>query len=189
MAKINKRIGIFESCFMTVPKYIPFRATLLILAFFLTSGNIYAHKFYISLTEIRYNSESERFEISMRIFPDDLDRVLNSESGIATNLATDLEPPGADSLVKIYLLEHFKLTVNGEPIHLAYLGKEPEADAIWCYIESEPVSNPATIFVYNDILTAEFQDQVNLIQVYSGKWNRGFLLDREKSSDQLTIGK
>ena len=189
MAKINKRIGIFESCYMTVLKNMPFRAILLTLAFFLSSGNIYAHKFYVSLTEIRYNFESERFEISMRIFPDDLDRVLKSESGLATNLATDLEPPAADSLVKIYLLEHFKLTVNGEPIHLTYLGKEPEADAIWCYIESEPMSHPATILVFNDILTAQFQDQVNLIQVYSGKWNRGFLLNREKSSDQLTIGR
>lgn len=125
----------------------------------------------------------------MRIFPDDFDRVLMSESGIATHLATKMEPPEADSLVEIYLLEHFNLTVDGEQVLLQYLGKEPEADAIWCYFESEPVPQPDSILVYNDILTGVFEDQVNLIQVYAGEWNRGTLLNREKSSDQLILGR
>jgi hypothetical protein len=147
------------------------------------------HKFYVSLTEIRFNPETERIEVSMRIFPDDLDRALMEKTGIHTQLATELEPPGADSLLMDYLLEGFYIVVNGERIVLNYLGKEPEADAIWCYLESEKTSQPATLKVYQTLLTETFEEQVNIIQVYQGKWNRGLLLNRQEPSGELIVGK
>ena len=151
-------------------------------------GSWLLHKFYVSLTEIRYNPESERLEVSMRIFPDDLDRALERNFGISTHLATELESKEADSLLQVYLDFHFALEVDGAPVILKYLGKEPEADAIWCYMESEAINNFGSIQIRSSLLTGEFEDQVNIIQVYAGKWNKGLLLTREQKSDQLIIG-
>lgn len=125
----------------------------------------------------------------MRIFPDDLDRALLQKTGIHTQLATKLEPPGADSLLMEYLLESFYVVVNGERTVLHYLGKEQEANAIWCYLESEPVNKPVTLLVYQELLTEIFEDQVNIVQVYLGKWNRGLLLNRQERFGELIIGK
>ncbi|MEN8229721.1 MAG: DUF6702 family protein [Bacteroidota bacterium] len=152
-------------------------------------GSWILHKFYVSLTEIQYNAGSNRFEVSMRIFPDDLDLAFENRFGIATHLLTELEHTNADSLIQAYLEFHFTLEVDGDPVIMHYLGKEAEADAIWCYLESEPIKDPVSILVRNSILTNEFEDQVNIIQVYSGKWNKGLLLTREHISDQLTIGR
>jgi hypothetical protein len=149
----------------------------------------FIHKFYLSLTEIRYNPDTERIEVSMRIFPDDLDRALMDKTGINTMLATELEPPGADSLLMEYLLESFQIIVNGKTVALNYLGKEPEADAIWCYLESEQINQPVTIMVTQALLTETFEEQVNIVQVYQGKWNKGLLLNRQEQSGELTIGK
>ena len=146
------------------------------------------HKFYVSLSEIRYNTETERFEVSMRIFPDDLDRVLLERSGIHTQLATEMEHKSADSLLMVYLLEDFSIEVNGALLELDYLGNEPESDAIWCYMESSKVVAPESITVRNAILTEYFPDQVNIIQVYHGKWNKGLLLNRNENAGKLTIG-
>ena len=159
----------------------------LILFTLFISGAWLMHKFYVSLSELRYNTETERFEVSIRIFPDDLDRALLERSGIHTQLATELEHQKADSLLMVYILEDFSIQVNGEEIGLNYLGKEPESDAIWCYLESTRVSAPGTITVRNEILTEYFNDQVNIIQVYHGKWNRGLMLDRNQISGKLTI--
>jgi len=153
------------------------------------AGSWFMHKFYLSLTEIRFNPGTGRIEVSMRIFPDDLDRALMDKTGIKTMLATELEPPGADSLLKEYLMESFRIEVNGKAVVLNYLGKEPEADAIWCYLESEPVSRPVTIMVTQAVLTEIFEEQVNIVQVYQGKWNRGLLLNRQEQSGELTVGK
>ena len=152
-------------------------------------GSWSMHKFYVSLTEVRFNSESDRIEVSIRIFPDDLDRALFLSEGIHTQLAPELKLTEADSLLKMYLLDHFTLEVNGERIELEYLGKEPEADAIWCYLESEKIGEPSEYLVYNSILTYTFEDQVNIVQVYQGNWNKGLMLSRNKPSDQLFVGK
>jgi len=154
----------------------------------LLCGSWLLHKFYVSLTEIRYNPESERLEVSMRIFPDDLDQALERNFGISTHLATELESNEADSLLQVYLDFHFALEVDGAPVILKYLGKEPEADAIWCYMESVSIKNFGSIQIRSSLLTEEFEDQVNIIQVYAGKWNKGVLLTREQKSDQLIIG-
>ncbi len=154
----------------------------------LICGSWLMHKFYVSLTEIRYNEQTERFEVSMRIFPDDLDLALLERSGIHTRLATELEHKKADSLLMNYLLEDFKLRFKGEALELNYLGKEPESDAIWCYLESSKVPSPDTITIHNAILTEFFPDQVNIVQVYHGKWNKGLLLDRHQYQDILILG-
>ncbi len=161
---------------------------LLLLTMFI-SGAWMMHEFYVSLSELRYNAETERFEVSMRIFPDDLDRALMTRSGIHTQLATELEHKSADSLLMVYLLEKFSIEVNGKKLELNYLGKEPESDAVWCYLESSRVAVPDTLMVRNEILTEYFLDQVNIIQVYHGKWNKGLLLDRNQVSGMLTIGR
>ncbi|HER09086.1 MAG TPA: hypothetical protein ENO20_09270 [Bacteroides sp.] len=159
----------------------------IVAALLIPAGSWVAHEFYVSLTEIRYNGDTERLEISMRIFPDDLDRALKIRHGISTHLATRLEPPGADSLLAQYLYDHFSVEVNDNEVDLVFLGKEPESDAIWCYLESEPVPLPSGIRVKNSILTGEFRDQVNIVQIYVGDWNRGILLSAGRESDTLKI--
>ena len=160
---------------------------LILLSLFI-SGAWLMHEFYVSLSEVRYNIETERFEVSIRIFPDDLDRALLARSGITTQLDTELEHKSADSLLMVYLLEDFSIEVNGALLELSYLGKEPESDAIWCYLESSKVAAPSTITVRSVILTEYFPDQVNIIQVYHGKWNKGLLLNRNEKAGKLTIG-
>lgn len=160
----------------------------LALLILLGCGSWLMHKFYVSLTEIRYNEVSERFEVSMRIFPDDLDLALLERSGIHTQLATELEHEMADSLLMVYLLEDFILRVNGEELKLDYLGKEPESDAIWCYLESPKITPPDSITIINAVLTEYFPEQVNIIQVYCGKWNKGLLLNRDEYRGKLIIG-
>lgn len=162
---------------------------LLFLAMSLSTAFVPMHEFYVSLAEIRYNTESEAMEVSLRIFPDDLDRALEAHYGIVSSLVTEIEHPLADSLLGIYLTELLKIELDGQNIPLTYLGKEAESDVMWCYLESKPVALPGEILVSNSILTEIFEDQVNITQVYVGKWNRGLLLKREQTQGSLIIGK
>jgi hypothetical protein len=147
------------------------------------------HEFYVSLTEIHYNSNNERLEVSMRLFPDDLDRALFERNGIQTQLATKLEHERADSLLKAYLLEGFSLQADRQEILFQYLGKEAESDAIWCYLESEPLPVPRELSIRNELLTEVFTDQVNIVQVYVDTWNKGLLLNRNQIRGDLQVGK
>jgi len=161
----------------------------LLLVSLLICGGWLMHKFYVSLAEVRYNPQSERFEVSIRIFPDDMDRALLARTGIHTHLATEIEHKRADSLLTDYLLEDLSIHVNGAELTLNFMGKEQESDAIWCYLESSKAHEPESITIRNVLLTEYFPDQVNIIQVYHNLWNKGLLLDRNQHAGSLTIGK
>jgi len=159
---------------------------LILSAFFLlVAGAWVLHEFYVSLTEIRHNPVSERLELSLRIFPDDLDGALLERSGIQTQLATEREHPSADSLISDYLREHLEILINQQGIKLNYLGKEPEGNALWCYLESDQVPVPEEIFIDNTLLIYTLPEQVNIVQVYVGKWNKGLLLNKDKTTGAL----
>jgi hypothetical protein len=42
--------------------------------------------------------------------------------------------------------------------------------------------------IRNELLTEYFPDQVNIVQVYWEKWNKGMLLNRNQNSATLTLG-
>ena len=152
------------------------------------AGSRPGHEFYVSLTEIRYNGDSGRLEISMRIFPDDLDRALEVRHGVSGHLGTKLEHPEADSLLGKYLLDHFSVEADGREVVLTYLGKEPGPEAIWCYLESEPLASPAIFLVKNSVLFSDFTGQVNIVQLYVGDWNRGVMITPAQNSAAVTVG-
>ncbi len=123
----------------------------------------------------------------MRIFPDDLDRAIMGISGKNPQMATELEMKEADQWMEDYLKNHFKITVNNQEINYTYIGKEPESDAIWCYMEADFSEIPHSINVKNSVLTDMFKDQKNIIQIYYKDFNKGLLLDSYNSTDSLKI--
>ena len=167
------------------------KSRLLVLGLFLIllpCAAAWLHEFYVSLTEIRHNPQNQHFEVSMRLFPDDLDRALLHRFDVTTHLATELEQPGEDTLLRIYLESHFHIKVDGAPVALTYLGKQPEGDAVWCFFESEAVKDPHSIKVRNSTLVDAFSDQINIVQVYAGNWNKGLMLSRTNPVDSLLVG-
>lgn len=134
---------------------------LTLLAAFATLSS--AHDFHVSITQMEQNGKTGRLEIAVKIFTDDLELAVQPAGIPKLHLATREEHAAADSLIGQYLLEHLRLHVDGIPVVLAYLGKETESDATWCYLESGPMGKIGQLKVTNTVLFAQFDDQVNII--------------------------
>jgi len=145
------------------------------------------HKFYVSLTEIRVNEAANTIEISMRMFPDDLDKAIMSETGINPQLVTKLEHEDADNWLDNYLTDNLMLSINGKEIEIKYLGKEAESDAIWCYLEADYSEKINSISIYNSLLISSFEDQKNIVQIYSGESSKGMLFDAYSTEGQIKL--
>lgn len=158
---------------------------LLIALIILTSGT--PHQFYVSLTEIKIKEATGKIEVSMRIFPDDLDMAIKAITGSNPQLATELEDENGDIWIAGYMEKNFSISLNGKEIDMHFIGKEPEADAIWCYLEGSFNEIPEKIVVKNSILTEIFSDQKNIVQVYYKRYNKGILLNSDKIEDFLII--
>ena len=153
-----------------------------------SAGVLPAHKFYVSLTEIHCRAERGTIEVSMRIFPDDLDRAIRAITGTTPHIATKMEHDSADAWIAAYLESSFHLTLNDIEVRFNYLGKEPEGGAIWCFLEAELPDHSGQVTIENRVLTEIYEDQKNIVQFYYNDFNKGLLLSRYHPSESLEIG-
>jgi len=142
-------------------------ALLTLFGFFLDMG---MHPFHVSVSEIFYNEKNESFEITMKVFTDDLENALRAYSKYDIYLDDNLDEKGISKWIREYLQLNFSLEVNGQKVEPLFLGAEAEMDAVWCYLEVRDIRNIKSIHVHNSVLMELFPDQVNLVHVdYAGK--------------------
>ena len=135
------------------------------------------HPFFISLTEMRFNPQSKKFEIAQKIFWDDLEVALENEFREKVDFLNPKDKAKLENQIKTYLLKHNQLWINGNPILLNYLGYEVEEDAAWFYLESSSSEMPKSVEVQNTLLLKDFDGQQNIIHVYAqSKSPRSLLL-------------
>jgi len=123
------------------------------------------HPFYVSVTEIRSDATKGSFQVSCRMFTDDLQDALYRKYGFKAELA---RPQGADADGQLaqYIQERLQITVQGKPVALQWVGYEIEEEATWCYWEAAAFPGTGTIEVQNRLLYDYLTGQTNLIHVY-----------------------
>ena len=144
------------------------------------------HPFFISLTEMRYNSQSKKMEIAQKIFWDDLEVGLAKEFNGKVDFLNPTDKAKLESQIKTYLLKHNQVWVNGKLLTLNYLGHEVEEDAAWFYLESSQAETPKTVEMKNTILLEDFDGQQNIVHVYfQSKSPRSMLLGKGEEKGKV----
>lgn len=124
-----------------------------------------AHEFYLSLMQMDHRPERQTIEVSIKVFTDDLIAALEEAGAPPMNIATPAEHEDADQYVERYLQLHLEVEVNGQHKKLHYIGKETEAEAVWCYMEISDVAELNSLKVRNTLLHEMFDSQVNMVNI------------------------
>lgn len=149
---------------------------------------LYLHPIHVSITEIDHDEKTRALRVMVRIFIDDLE--LSIRNGI-NEPEMDLLDPGegrtTDQLVKTYVNERLRITADGRPVKLTYLGHEIEGPAMICYIEGENVKKFNTIEVTNTVILETHDDQSNLVNVNYKEKVKSLRLTNVKSTGLVTF--
>lgn len=147
------------------------------------------HKFYVSVTEIKYSEKNESLQIVMRIFIDDLEKTLEERYGIDAELATPKENKKINDYLKQYIFDKFSVKVNGAKRKLDFIGKEYDTDVVKCYIEITNVKYASLkeIEVSNEILFEQFEEQQNIVHFRLPDTVKSFLLINENYKGLLNF--
>lgn len=140
------------------------------------------HKFYVSNNIIEYNARTKSYEVTIKIFTDDLERAC-SPNGESMFLGGDKEIKDADYLITNYIRKHFKITLNDQLIALSYVGKEIDPELSQLYFEFQFVDAPNTLSVSNTVLFEHFEDQKNIMDIRMNGWSRTVFLTKEHPSE------
>jgi len=126
------------------------------------------HPFHVGLTEINYNSDSKTYQVSIKLFTDDLEKGLEEFSGLSLDIVdSDLTHSSTDSLISSYTTENFQI-YSETKIDLEYIGSEREYDVTWIYLESESMLHVTEIEVTNKLLLSIFSDQTHIVHFTTG---------------------
>ena len=170
-------------------KFKKLKMALLPMVLFLMVSFATAHKFYVSVTNINYSEDDAAFQITSRIFIDDLDKLLKERYGIEAKLATPNESKVADEYIEKYFRTKFLVELDGEPANYTFLGKRYDTDVVICYLEISNVnlSETKTMSVQNEILTDLFDEQKNIVHVKWKEKKKSFVLIRENNKGMLNL--
>ena len=147
------------------------------------------HKFYLSVTNINYSEKDKAFQITSRLFIDDLDELLEERYGIEAKLGTDAENPVADAYLEKYLNTKLLLYLNDVKVDYTFLGKKYDNDVVIFYLEIENVifKDLKTVVVENELLTDLFDEQKNLVHIkYNGE-KKSFILIKSDTKGMLNL--
>ena len=145
------------------------------------------HKFYVSVTEIKYNPKAQDLEIISRVFINDFEALLQKRYDKSVRLDGPKETDKADEYIKKYLGEKMQIWLDGKSYSVKYLGKEYENDMAVLYLEVPNVKPFNSIKVRNTVLTDMFSEQKNLVHVeYKGDI-KSLILTRSNQEESINF--
>jgi len=163
----------------------PLLACLLLFSFNSKADSIETHKFYVSLSDIKYNEESNTFQLSFSIFTDDLELAFEKQTGKKIHL--DEITSANKQWVFEYVTTHFSAKADAKTLKLISIGYELESDVTWVYLESVKTEIPNSIELSNTILFELYSEQKNLVKISIGKDDYSALLTSENSKEIIKM--
>ncbi|MFN7043844.1 MAG: DUF6702 family protein [Flavobacterium sp.] len=133
------------------------------------------HKFYVSVTQIDYVPNKKRIEITHRIFIDDLEKALEKKYKKKVYLTSTKELSDAETLIKNYLKENIKISINKKPQEIVYLAREVEGDVLIFYTKIAISKKINTFEIFNSLLTDVYSEQQNIVHVNINSNKNSFL--------------
>ena len=152
--------------------------------------SISAHEYHASVTNMQYDSKERVFEVSVRMFTDDLEKTLTKENGGQRVIFDKKYEKNKDLLLEKYVRKHFALQ-NAQKQHkpFTYVGHETEAEAQWIYLEL-PYPEPFRVAsLRQSVLLDMFDDQVNLVTINYNEQKKTFLFKKNQTVQEISFWK
>jgi len=143
------------------------------------------HRFYTAIYQIDFVPQKKMIQITTRIFADDLNDALTKKFHRTTFLGTEKETIADIDLMKKYLSEKFKFTVNGKLQSMNFLSNEFEDNVIICYYNIKEIAKLKSLSIENSILTEVHPEQQNIIQFNDNGTKKSLLLSSETIKGML----
>ena len=155
----------------------------IIINFFLFISIVITHKYYVSSTLIDYNSKSGNFEISLKIFYDDIEK----ELGFDFNQMDFSKYDETNIIIKTYLEDNFSIYSDDVVVDLDFIGYEKKRDLVIYYIELLNHKKLKSFTIQNRILFNSFRNQKNIILFRFNNFKKSFIHTPKDFESIITI--
>ena len=139
-------------CFFTMTSFKPGKETAV-------------HPLYVSVTEVNHNAAEKSLEISVKVFYDDLEQILEKNNNLQLDILAEKDKHSFDQHIPAYFGKTLVLTVDGKPTKLSYVGFEVDKESAFCYFEIKNINSIKKIDISNSILYDFNDSEMNIMHV------------------------
>ncbi|PJJ47913.1 DUF6702 family protein [Hymenobacter chitinivorans] len=142
-----------------------------------------AHAYHASIMEVRYNTQKQQLEISLKVFTDDFEKALSV--GQPRSISFETTPRAQVTQLTTELLRKSLAfsTRPGETLPLQLIGFEKDHEAHWLYLAVKLPKPTNTLLLRHKLLTETFADQMNIVNLDAGGKKQSALF-REGNEEQ-----
>ena len=141
------------------------------------------HPYYVSTMEIDYRPDRSALQITIRVFTDDWQLMLNTHYDKTLRLDPDTDTEKVLTHSSDYFQQHLELNLNGTDVTPSFLGMEYQEDQLLLYLEIAGVAELQTLAVSNRILFAELEGQQNIVRIKTPTKRKSFLQSQGRARD------
>lgn len=145
------------------------------------------HPYYVSTLDIDYRPDREALQITMRVFTDDWQLMLNTHYDKSLRLDPDTDEEQMVIHSTDYLLQYLELNLNDTYVNPSVLGREYHDDQLVLYLEVMGVVELQTLAVSNRILFAELEGQQNIVRIKTPSKRKSFLQSQGRARDVFRV--
>ena len=122
-----------------------------------------AHPGHASLAEIELNLETGNLEVALCVWPEVLERAINSGDQPALRLESRGEAMAeVDRRIVALLDRQFVVRdASGKALEIRWVGKQVDLKRCWIYFEVVDAADAARLILENRLFTDRYADQVN----------------------------
>ena len=143
------------------------------------------HDYFVSTSDVEYISEKNIIQITIRIFTDDIEDVLEKKNNF--KLDPDSDPIQINNKLNQYVIEKFKVIVNQDLMIVDFIGKEYRSDILQMYYEIKLAEKIKSISFENYFLIDDFINQQNIIHFKKDKFRKSFLLNAKNPKGNIVL--
>lgn len=148
-------------------------------------GIVAAHPSHGAWAEMTFNADTGRFEVSLRLAPEDLALALAGDGRGRVALA---DHAAVRPRLARVLREQFRVSVDGAPLALELLGYEYSHRAAWVHFELLGVAAQVDqLSVTSAVLLETLPAQVNTTVVRIGDWQQTLVSTRSQPTAMTTV--
>jgi len=141
-----------------------------------------AHNFHVGLTEISFNPRTGSTEVVHTYTAHDVEALLLNLYQRHFDLGLEED----QAVFRRYLEKQFRITVNGKPLPLQWVGLQANVDSIVVFQEIEKTELPPGAVLLDGVLTDFLPQQVNNVNVSApGRPAASIVFNRDRREQPL----
>lgn len=148
---------------------------------------VYLHDFHSSFAEMYYNEKEKAFQVSLKLFSDDMENALTKFSKKRYLLGALGKDRSYDEVLVSYLEHKFRLVHKrkNKAVAIRYIGKEVGVESVTVYFEMPFEDRLQSYEIQNTIMFELFDDQVNIVLLQMAGRHKSFEFTKDKTIWQL----